>query len=143
MAINRLAHRLFSSFLFVNMLKGYKNRVSLVRIKVAQGYVVGVKKTRLVSLGVLSVLIALALFVSGLFLIQAALFTYSTWSNQVKFNAALILGILEFAGAISILIYLFRDETWIKFSEMDKVIHSIVESEGDCDETKTSEKERA
>lgn len=143
MAINRIAQKVFSFFLFADMLKGYKNRVSLMRIKAAQAYVIGIKKTRLVSIGVLCVLISLVLFISGLILIQVALFTYSSWSNQVKFNTAVVLGILELTGAIGILFYLFKEETWIRFTGMNKFISSVVEDKGGRDETKTSEKERA
>jgi len=143
MAVKGLSQKLLSAFLFTNMLKRYKNKTFLMKIKVARGYIIGVKKTRLLSVGILFVFLALTFLISGLFLIQAALFTYSAWSNVMKFNIALILGVLEFTAALSVLFYLFREETWVKFSGMENVIKAIVENEGDRHETKASEKECA
>jgi len=96
-----------------------------MKIKAAQMYVLGVKKTRLFFLGALFVSISFVFLINGLFLIQAAFFTYSMWSNEMKFIMALILGGLEFLGATGLLIYLFREETWAKFSEIEKVVSSV------------------
>jgi len=97
-----------------------------MKIKAAQVYVTGVKKARILVLGILFVMFSFVLLGSGLFLIHTALFTYSLWSPQVKFIAALVLGGIESAGAIIIFFYLFREETWVKFSGIQKVIDSVV-----------------
>ena len=102
-------------------------------------YVLGVKKTRLFLLGALFVLFSLALFASGLLLIHVALFTYSSWSVQVKFLVALLLGCLEVFTACGILFYLFRVETWVKFSVINHVLKSFVKNEmGPLSSSRTS-----
>ncbi len=93
-----------------------------MRIKAAQVYVLGIKKTRLFFLGVLFVTVSLVFLIHGLLLIQAAFFTYSMWSSEVKFAVSLIWGGIEFLGATGVLIYLFREETWSRFSGMRKVV---------------------
>ena len=45
----------------------------------------------------------------------------------MKFIVALLLGGVEFFGAIGILIYLFREETWGKFSGIHKVVNLAVD----------------
>ena len=98
-----------------------------MKIKAAQVYVLGVKKTRIFFLGALFVLISFVFLINGLYLIQASFFTYSTWSSEVKFFVALLLGGIEFLGAIGIFIYLFREETWVKFYGVRKVLNSVIE----------------
>jgi hypothetical protein len=122
----RLIRQLFSSFLLLGIVRGYKNRTSLMKIKAAQTYVLGVQKTRLFCLAIFFMTLSLVFLVNGLSLIQASLFTYSMWSSETKSVAALILGGVEFFGAIIIFIYLFREETWSKFSGIRKVVDLIV-----------------
>jgi len=62
-------------------------------------------------------------------LVQAAFFTYSKWSNETKFFVALLLGGIEFLLAICILAYLFREETWGKFSGIHQVVRSAIDEE--------------
>jgi len=100
-----------------------------MKIKAARAYVLGVKKTRVFFLGALFVFISFVFLINGLSLIQAAFFTYSSWSSEVRFFIALLLGALEFFGAIGILIYLFREETWGKVFEIHKVVNSVVNQE--------------
>lgn len=100
-----------------------------MKIKAAQVYVLAVKKTRSFFLGVLFVSACFVFLINGLSLIQAAFFTYSRWSNEVKFIVALLLGGIEFLGAIGILIYLFREETWSKFSGIHKVVSLVIDEE--------------
>ncbi len=102
-----------------------------MKIKAAQAYVVGVKKIRIFFLGVLFVIFSFLLLGSGLFLINAALFSYSLWSDQMKFTMALLLGVIEFLGAIMILFYLFREETWVRFCGIQNVLNSVVKGKSD------------
>lgn len=83
-----------------------------MRIKAAQIYVLAVKKTRIFFLGILGVFIAFVFLINGISLIQAAIFNYSMWSNEVKFDVALAIGCVEILGATGVIIYLFREETW-------------------------------
>lgn len=129
--VRRLISHLFSSFLLLNFVRRYKNRTSLMKIKAAKVYVLGVKKTRIFFLGILFVLVSFMFLINGLSLIQAALLTYSMWSYQVKFAVSLLLGVIEFSGAIFILFYLFREETWVRFCGIQNVINSVVEDRSD------------
>ena len=100
-----------------------------MKIKAAQLYVQGVQKARILFLGSLVGLVSLIFLASGLSLIHTALFSYSTWSVETKFVTAILLGGLEFGGAICILFYLFREEIWAKFSEIDTVLNCVVKSD--------------
>lgn len=100
-----------------------------MKIRAAQVYVLGVKKTRAFFLGVLFVFVSFVFLFNGLFLVQSAFFTYSMWSNEMKFMVALILGGIEFLVAIGILIYLFREETWGAFSGIQKVVNLVADKE--------------
>ena len=100
-----------------------------MKIRAAQAYVLGVKKTRIFFLGVLFVFLSFVFFFNGLSLIQTAFFTYSMCSNEVKFIVALSIGGIEFLGATGLLIYLFREETWGKFSGVQKVVSLATEKE--------------
>ncbi len=141
MGIRQAIHQMLA-YLFLSIAKICKNRTSLLKIKSAQAYVLGVKKTRGFFLGVLFVLIALVFLINGLSLIQTALFTYSMWGNEVKFAVALILGGIEFFGAAGILIYLFKEETWGKFSGIPKVLNSVLEKRsGNADEGCSDDKD--
>lgn len=126
-----LIRKIFSPLLFLNIVSRYKGRSSLMKIKAAQAYVVGVKKIRIFFLGVLFVIFSFLLLGSGLFLINAALFSYSLWSDQMKFTMALLLGVIEFLGAIMILFYLFREETWVRFCGIQNVLNSVVKGKSD------------
>jgi len=101
-----------------------------MKIKAAQVYVLGVKKTRAFFLGALFVSVSFVFLINGLSLIQAAFFTYSLWSSEVKFFVALLLGGIEFLGAIGIFIYLFKEETWGKFTGIHKVVNLVIDEEG-------------
>jgi hypothetical protein len=111
------------------MVRGYKNRTSLMKIRAAQAYVRGVKKARVFFLAALFVSVSFVFLVNGLSLVQAAFFTYSLWSNEMKFAVALLMGGVEFLGAIGVLIYLFREETWGEFSGIQKVVNSVIDEE--------------
>lgn len=114
--------------IILDIIRGYKNTSSLMKIRAARAYVLGVKKTRLFCLGALFVAFSFALLLSGLALVQAALFTYSMWSSEVKFIVALLLGGAEFLGAVGIMAYLFKEETWARFYGIQKVLDSVVEN---------------
>ena len=101
-----------------------------MKIRAAKAYVLGVKKTRVFFLGVLSVLVCLVLLANGLQLIHTALFTYSEWSIQDKFTAVFLLGFMECWGAAGILYYLFREKTWVMFAGIHEVINTVVEKKG-------------
>ena len=126
MSVLKLIRRMISPLLFLNIVSRYKGRSSLMKIKAAQLYVQGVQKARILFLGSLVGLVSLIFLASGLSLIHMALFSYSTWSVETKFVTAILLGGLEFAGAIYILFYLFREETWSKFYEINKVVDLVV-----------------
>ncbi|MBF0385294.1 MAG: hypothetical protein HQL27_05425 [Candidatus Omnitrophica bacterium] len=107
-----------------------------MKIKAAKFYVIGVKKTRVFFLGLLFVIFSFILFGSGLVLINTAFFTYSMWSLQVKFIAALVLGGMEVLGAIIVLFYLFSEENWAKFYGIQSLLNSVIDSKsGDKKET--------
>jgi len=128
--LHRLISQLVSSFLLLTIVRKYRNRASLLKIKAARLYVLGVKKTRFFFLGALFVLLSFVFLINGLSLVQTAFFTYSMWSNETKFMVSLILGTLEFIGAVSVLYYLFREETWTQFTEIHQVVSSAVDHEG-------------
>jgi len=128
-SMRRLLEQLVSAFLLMTIVKKAKNRTALIKIRGAQAYVLGVKKTRTFFLGCLFVFISIMFLVNGLYLIQTAVFTYSMWSNEKKFLVALIFGGIEFLGATGILIYLFREETWGRFSGVQKVVNLVINEE--------------
>jgi hypothetical protein len=128
--MRRLFEQLVSAFFLLTIVRKFKSRSSLMKIRAAQAYVLGVKKTRLFFLGALFVFVSFVFLINGLFLIQAAFFTYSRWSTEVKFIVALLLGGIEFLVATGVLIYLFREETWGNFSGIQKVVNSVIDEEG-------------
>jgi hypothetical protein len=103
-----------------------RRKVSLMKIKAAKAYVVGVKKTRVFLLGAMLVLVSLVFLADGLSLAHTALFVFSGWSDQTKFTVALLLGIGEFLVAMGILWCLFREETWVRFTHITKVVNAVV-----------------
>jgi NADH:ubiquinone oxidoreductase subunit K len=129
MDLRQLIGRFFSSFLLLGIVRRYKSRAALMKIKFVRAYVFGVKKTRTFLLGALFVLISFVFLINGLSLIQAVFFTYSSLSSGVKFFIALLLGALEFFVSIGVLIYLFREETWGKVFEIHKAVNSVVNKE--------------
>lgn len=145
MSIQRMAHKLLSFFMLANISRGYQRRIALLRINAARGYITGIKKVRFFSLAVLFFCVALVLFSGGLFLLHAALFTYSSLSAQVKCIAAFILGGMEFTVAAAMMFFLFKESTWMKFMEIDQVVRSVTrdsrDHRGGSHETKTSQKE--
>ncbi len=122
----KLAQRVVSSLLLLKFVKRYRTKTSLMKIKAAQLYVSGVDKARILFVGGLLIAVSFVLLISGLFLIQSAFFTYSMWTNEMKFVVALVLGGIEFLGAIGIFIYLSREETWGKFFKIQQVVDSIL-----------------
>jgi len=125
-SMRRLLEQLLSAFLLLTVVRRFKGGASLMKIKAAQAYVLGVKKTRIFFLGVLFVFVSLVFLFNGLSLIQSAFFTYSMWSNEIKFVVALMLGGIEFLGATALLIFLFKEETWGRFSGIQKVVNLVV-----------------
>ena len=125
--ISRIIGQLISSFLLLNFVRKYKSRSSLMKIKAARMYVLGVKKIRIFFLGVFFVLIAFVFLINGLCLIQSALFTYSLWSAQTRFIISLLLGCFELSGAMIVLYFLFREETWVRFYGIQRVINSVID----------------
>jgi len=133
--MRRLFEQLVSAFLLLTIARGIKSRTSLMKIRAAQVYVLGVKKTRIFFLGALFVFVSFVFLINGVSLIQAAFFTYSRWSNETKFIVALILGGVELLGAAGILVYLFREETWGKFSGIQRIVNLAVDQEDKHNET--------
>ena len=105
-----------------------------MKIRAAKAYVLGVKKIRLFFLGVLFVSVSFVFLVNSLSLVQTAIFTYSAWSNEMKFVVAMLLGGFEFLVAISIFIYLFREATWSKFYGIPQVVNLAINVEGKNDD---------
>lgn len=122
----RLVQRVVSSLLLLKFVKKYRVKTSLMKIKAAQLYVSGVDKARVLFVGALVVAIAFILLVNGLILVHAAFFTYSTWTNETKFVVALVVGGIEFLGAIGVFMYLSREEIWWKFFKIQQVVDSIL-----------------
>lgn len=131
--IRRLFEKLVSAFFLLTVVRKFKSKSSLIKIKAAQAYVLGVKKTRLFFLGILFVALSFVLLINGISLVQTAIFTYSMWSNEMKFVVALVLGVIEFVVAAGIFIYLFREETWSKFYGVEKVVNMVINEEGKND----------
>jgi hypothetical protein len=132
--MHRLFEKIVSAFFLLTIVRRVKSKSSLMKIRAAQAYVLGVKKTRLFFLGVLFVSISFVFLINGLSMIQTAFFTYSMWSSEMKFIVALLLGGIEFLGAIGVLIYLFREETWGKFTGIHKVVNLVIKEESKNDE---------
>jgi len=132
--IRLLIEQLVSGFLLLTVVRKYKNRSSLIKIRAAQAYVLGVKKTRLFFLGALFVSISFVFLINGISLIQMAIFTYSTWSGEMKFIVALLFGGIEFLLALGIFIYLFRESTWSHFYGVEKVVNLVIKQEGKSDD---------
>ena len=132
--IRRLLEQLVSAFLFLTVVRKLKVKSSLMKIKAAQVYVLGVKKIRIFFIGVLLVSVSFVFLMNGISLIQMAIFTYSKWSNEMKLVVALISGGFEFLLAIGIFLYLFREETWSKFYGIEKVVSMVIDKEGKSDE---------
>ena len=118
--------RLLPFLTFLTIRKRCQRRVSLIKIEAAKAYVLGVKTMRFILLGALVILFSLLLLAGGLFLIHAALFVYSGWSVKVKFFVALLLGGLEIFTAGGVLYYLFREETWVRYSGIKHVLESVI-----------------
>ena len=129
--MRRFIQQLIASLSLLGIVRKYKNKFSLMKINAAKVYVLGVKKARLFFLGILFVFVGLVILVNGMSLIQTAFFTYSNWSNGMKFTVAMIIGGIEFLGSIGVLIYLFREETWGHFTEVHKVVNLVIEKESD------------
>lgn len=118
---------IISPLIFLNVAKQYGKRAAFIKIKAAQVYVQGAQKVRILFIGSVLTLFSFVFLVSGLNLVHTALFTYSNLSLEVKFVTAFLLGILEFIGAVGILIYLLSEKTWAKFLEVQKVVNSVIE----------------
>jgi hypothetical protein len=129
-----LFEQLLSGLFLLRFVRRFKNRTALMKIRAAQAYVLSVKKIRVFFLGALFVLISFVFFINGISLIQSAIFTYSMWSNEIKFVVALLLGGIEFLLAIGVFIYLFREETWSRFYGVQKVVNLVIDKEGKDDE---------
>jgi hypothetical protein len=127
--MRRLFEQLLSAFFLLTVVRRFKSRSSLLKIRAAQAYVLGVKKTRIFFLGALFVSISFVFLINGISLIQMAIFTYSKWSDEMKFVVAMVLGGIEFLLAMGIFIFLFREETWSKFYGIQKVIHLVIKDE--------------
>ena len=130
-----LIEQLISGLFLLRIVRKFKNRTSLIKIRAVQAYVLGVKKTRIFFLGGLFVSISFVFLMNGISLIQMAIFTYSQWSNETKFIVALVLGGFEFLLAMGIFIFLFREETWSQFYGIKAVVDSVIEEEHDEDFT--------
>ena len=128
--MRRIIQQLIYFLSLSNLVRRYKNKSFLMRIKAAQIYVLAVKKTRIFFLGILGVFIAFVFLINGISLIQAAIFNYSMWSNEVKFDVALAIGCVEILGATGVIIYLFREETWGRFFGIHKVVNLAVNEDG-------------
>ena len=129
MSILRLMGKIFSFLALNNVVRNYQRKSSLMKIKAAKAYVLGVKKIRLFFIGAMLLFTSLVLLASGIFLINTAFFTYSNWTINTKFNVALILGVVEAFSAAGILFYLFREETWVRFTGINTVVNAVIEKE--------------
>lgn len=129
MQIAVVVRKILSSLAFLNIVKRYQGKSALMKIKAAQAYIVGVKKIRILFLAIVSIAVAFLFLASGLSLIHEGIFTYSLLSQQTKFILSLIIGGIEFLGAGSILYYLFREDIWMKFTEIPMILQSILEGQ--------------
>lgn len=128
MKIATWIRKVLSCLVFLNIAKRYQERSALIKIKAAQTYVLGIKKLRILFLGIVGSAAAFLFLASGLALIHEGIFTYSFLSQQTRFILILVLGVIEVLGAVSIFYYLFREETWMKFTEISKIIETVIES---------------
>ncbi len=144
MSIQRMTKKLLSLFMVAGLTGSYQRKMAIFKINAAKTYIIGIKKIRFLALAVLFILIALAVFVCGLILVHAALFAYSPWSAQTKWIAALVLGAFEITAAAVMMIFVFKESTWIKFLAIDQVVRTVTKNKSDrwggSDETKTSQK---
>lgn len=125
MVLRSSMQKALSSLLLINAARKYKGKVSLIKIRAAQSYVLGIKKARTFLLGASLMAIALMLLASGLILIQFAVFAYSNWSKEVKLMIACLLGGAELLTAAGIMVYLFREKSWIKYTGVQKLIDTL------------------
>ena len=132
--IRRLFEQLVSAFLVLTVVRKVKGKSSLMKIRAAQAYVLGVKKIRIFFIGALFVSVSFVFLINGISLIQTAVFTYSLWSNEVKFVVALSLGGVELIAAISVFIYLFRESPWSRFYGVQKIVDLVIDKEKKSDE---------
>lgn len=124
-----MIRKILSPLIFLNIVERYREKSSLIKIRAAELYVKGIGKLRIFYLGSFFVLIALILLISGWVLIHLALFVYSALNVQAKLVLALLLGGVEFLGASVILFYVFREETWVKFTEINTVLNAVIEGD--------------
>ncbi|MCB9771903.1 MAG: hypothetical protein H6754_05080 [Candidatus Omnitrophica bacterium] len=124
--IQQIIKKILSSFVLVKVIKNYKSRSSLMKINAAKAYVHGVRKTRMLFIGILIVSISFVFLINGLILIQNALFTFSMWSNETKFIVALWLGGIEFLAAVGVFVYLLRENTWSQFFRINEVVRFVL-----------------
>lgn len=124
--IQQIIKKILSSFVLVKVIKNYKSRSSLMKINAAKAYVHGVRKTRMLFVGILIVSISFVFLINGLILIQNALFTFSMWSNETKFIVALWLGGFEFLAAVGVFVYLLRENTWSQFFRINEVVRFVL-----------------
>jgi hypothetical protein len=134
--IRRLFEQLVSAFFLLTVVRKLKGKSALMKIRAAQAYVLGVKKTRIFFIGALFVSVSFVFLINGISLIQMAIFTYSMWSNEMKFVVSLLLGGIELIAAIGIFIYLFREETWGRFTGIQKVVNLVIKKEDKNSELK-------
>ncbi|MBF0479140.1 MAG: hypothetical protein HQL26_06620 [Candidatus Omnitrophica bacterium] len=125
--VNMMRKIMFFLSLMV-MGKKVEGRVSIFKIKAARAYVLGIKKIRTFHIGALLWLFAFIMFVSGLLLLHIALFAYSGWTVEMKFSAALLLGVVELIAAVGVLTYLFSEKTWAHFSEIHHVVNYAIKN---------------
>lgn len=85
-------------------------------------------------MAVIFVLLSFVLLGSGLSLVHTAVLSYSNWDAQMRFTVALLLGGAEALVAAGILFYLFREETWVRFSGIQKLVNSVIEKEAETSE---------
>ena len=129
MSVLRLMGKIFSFLALNNVVRNDQRKSSLIKIKAAKAYVLGVKKIRFFFIGAMLLFTSLVLLASGIFFIHTAFFTYSNWTVNTKFNVALLLGVVEAFSAAGILFYLFREETWVRFTGINTVVNAVIEKE--------------
>lgn len=126
MKMRRWIRKIVPFLAFLNIRQRYQRGSNVMKIEAAKAYVLGIKKSRSFLLGALFVSFSWVLLFSGLLLIHVAFFAYSDWSVRSKYLMALWLGGFEILIAGGIMFYLFREETWIKFSGIDHVVNSVL-----------------
>jgi hypothetical protein len=111
----------------IDLFRQSKNiSVDIAKIESAVGYVQGVKKARLVGIGIAGLLLALVFVGTGFILLHMAFLYYVPWNPKTKATAVAILGAFYFLAPIGIVMYFLSEKKWLELTKTHDVIDKVV-----------------